>query len=217
MSLARSTLPDATERVKRDCRSLREKQFGGAQFKRFGHASSPTERHDVQVIPMATEHDPEQGQAGVLNERDPRLCTFVKPDGSLCKGWKAKGTALCAGHLGLGMAADPAAYSKEAAHRSAEVRQEAAQVRKRRAVDVYREAAEQHAEEFVRVRVAIVRDRRASAGDRLKAMEQLEARALGRPTERIETETVRSEAQQELDNMTPEQRIALLRRMNAAS
>jgi hypothetical protein len=47
-------------------------------------------------------------------------------------------------------------------------------------------------------------------------MEQLEARALGKPTERVETTAEVSETQQWLKAMTPEQRIQLLRRMNGA-
>jgi hypothetical protein len=39
---------------------------------------------------------------------------------------------------------------------------------------------------------------RAPTGDRLRAMEQLEWRALGRPTERIETDTGETPAQRML-------------------
>jgi hypothetical protein len=44
-----------------------------------------------------------------------------------------------------------------------------------------------HAEEFVAVRLAIINATTASAGDRLRAMEQLESRALGKPKETVET------------------------------
>jgi hypothetical protein len=52
----------------------------------------------------------------------------------------------------------------------------------------------------------------APAGDRLRAMEQLESRALGKPTERIETETGETPAQRMLRQMSVEQLEALVQR-----
>jgi hypothetical protein len=62
-------------------------------------------------------------------------------------------------------------------------------------------------EAFVAARLAIVNDPKASAADRLKAMEQLENRALGRAKE-----TVEHAGPSELDRilaMSPEEREAL--------
>jgi len=56
----------------------------------------------------------------------------------------------------------------------------------RRRSPIEGEAVEEHAEAFVQARLSIINDSAASAGDRLRAMEQLESRALGRPKETVE-------------------------------
>jgi hypothetical protein len=44
---------------------------------------------------------------------DDRHCTFVKADGSRCRGWATKdGSGLCSGHAGKGLAANPQAASR---------------------------------------------------------------------------------------------------------
>jgi hypothetical protein len=48
------------------------------------------------------------------------------------------------------------------------------------------EAVEEHAQSFVDARLQIINGSTAPAGDRLRAMEQLESRALGKPKETIE-------------------------------
>jgi len=134
-----------------------------------------------------------------------RHCEHVRTDGSRCKGWKVKGQSLCAGHLGKGVASDPATYGKRGASVSADIRHDRAEKAKKRPVDVYRDAMNEHAELFVRERIAIVKDRSQPAADRLRAMEQLENRALGRPTERVETvsnpvdEALEQWSQEEID------------------
>jgi hypothetical protein len=60
--------------------------------------------------------------------------------------------------------------------------------------------------------VAIINDSTAPSGDRLRAMEQLESRALGKPTERIETDTSETPAQRMLKQLTVEQLEALVQR-----
>lgn len=70
---------------------------------------------------------------------------------------------------------------------------------------------ESAAQEFVDIRLAIARDTGASDGDRLRAMEQLETRAMGRPTEHIEVETKVPQSEAELAAMTVEERAAFIR------
>ena len=49
-------------------------------------------------------------------------------------------------------------------------------------------------------------------GDRLRAMEQLESRALGKPKESVTLDTEQSETERALRALTPEQRLELWRR-----
>jgi hypothetical protein len=136
------------------------------------------------------------------------LCAATKRDGSPCRAFAMAESGLCAGHAGKGLAANPVA----AAHQSAINRQEQAEARKKRAIDVYREAVEEHAQSFVDARLQIINDRAAPAGDRLRAMEQLESRALGKPKESVTVDTEESETERALRALTPEQRLELWRR-----
>jgi hypothetical protein len=72
----------------------------------------------------------------------------------------------------------------------------------------------EHAEAFVGTRLSIIKDPKAAASDRLRAMEQLESRALGKPKEKVAHEAEEPEVLQELREMTPEQRRLLLRQWN---
>jgi len=117
---------------------------------------------------------------------------------------------LCAGHAGKGLAANPVA----AAHQSAINRQTQAEVRKKRAIDVYRDAVEELAQAFVDARLSIINDPRAPSGDRLRAMEQLESRALGRPKETVEHQGEENPLRDELLRISQEERRAWLRRLN---
>jgi hypothetical protein len=157
--------------------------------------------------------DLQEASAGVNGQRSPsvhpRSCEHVGADGSRCRGWKVKGERLCAGHLGRGVAANPAAYARGAAARSAEIRHGKAEARKRRALDVYRDAVEENAQSFVDARLQIINDQAAPAGDRLRAMEQLESRALGKPKESVTVDTEESETERALKALTPEERLAL--------
>jgi hypothetical protein len=146
-----------------------------------------------------------KGEEGT--ERDPRKCEGERKDGSPCPSWKVRGKSLCSGHLGLGIAASPEA-ARAAQRQSVDVRQEQASAAKRRAVDVFREAVEVHAEAFVAAKVAIALDQNAPAGDRLRAMEQLESRALGKPKETVEHQDGKSAVDQALDAMTDDELVA---------
>ena len=136
------------------------------------------------------------------------LCAATKRDGAPCRAFAMAESGLCAGHAGKGLAANPVA----AAYQSAISRQTQAEVRKKRAIDVYREAVEAHAQSFVDARLQIIDDRAAPAGDRLRAMEQLESRALGKPKESVTVDTEESETERALRALTPEQRLELWRR-----
>jgi hypothetical protein len=65
------------------------------------------------------------------------------------------------------------------------------------------------AEEFVAAKIAIAMDTTAPAGDRLRAMEQLESRALGKPKETVEHQDGKSDADDLLDRMSTEELEAL--------
>jgi len=82
------------------------------------------------------------------------LCAATKRDGTRCRAFAMMESDLCAGHAGKGLAGNPVA----AAHQSAISRQTQAEVRKRRAIDVYREAVEEHAQSFVDARLQIISD-----------------------------------------------------------
>ena len=62
---------------------------------------------------------------------------------------------------------------------------------------------------FVDARLSIINDPTAPAGDRLRAMEQLESRALGKPKESVTVDTEESETERALKALTPEERLAL--------
>ena len=138
------------------------------------------------------------------------LCTASKRDGTPCRAFAMTESHLCAGHAGKGLAANPVA----AAHQSAINRQTQAEVRKKRAIDVYRDAVEELAQAFVDARLSIINDPRAPSGDRLRAMEQLESRALGRPKETVEHQGEENPLRDELLRISQEERRAWLRRLN---
>jgi hypothetical protein len=55
------------------------------------------------------------------------------------------------------------------------------------------------------VLLSIINDSSAPAGDRLRAMDQLESRALGKPKETVEHQDGKSEAERMLDRMSTEE------------
>ena len=59
-----------------------------------------------------------------------------------------------------------------------------------------------------------INDPTAPASDRLRAMEQLESRAIGKPKETVEQVNEEPEATQWLRQMTAEERRALMRRLH---
>ena len=107
------------------------------------------------------------------------------------------------------MAADPSGYARKGQERSVEVRQEAAKTAKQRAIDLVRENYERDAERFYTARRKIALDETAPAGDRLRAIEQIESRALGKPKESLTVETEETEAERALKALSPEERLAL--------
>jgi hypothetical protein len=63
--------------------------------------------------------------------------------------------------------------------------------------------------------LSIITDPTAPSGDRLRAMEQLESRALGKPKETVEQVGEENPLREDLRRMDPEQRRAWLRDLNA--
>jgi hypothetical protein len=90
-----------------------------------------------------------------------------------------------------------------------------ARVAKRRPIDVVREGLEADAEAFYRVRREIALDSSAPTGDRLRAIEQLENRGMGKPKETVEHQGEDNPLRDELLQIPPEERRAWLRDLNA--
>jgi hypothetical protein len=72
---------------------------------------------------------------------------------------------------------------------------------------------EELAQSFVDARLSIIKDPKASSGDRLRAMEQLESRALGRPKETVEHQRDgETPIQRRLNQMSTEDLEAIVQR-----
>lgn len=99
------------------------------------------------------------------------------------------GSQLCSGHAGRGVAASPEA-ARAAQRRASSNRRKQADAAKKSAQELYREALQANAAAFADARVKCALDETVSWPERLKAMEALENRALGRPTEHVQTEDV---------------------------
>jgi hypothetical protein len=89
---------------------------------------------------------------------------------------------------------------------------EKARVAKKWAIDVYRDAIEEHARSFVDARLQIINDATAPSSDRLRAMEQLESRALGKPKETVLQEQDEPEAMKILRELSDEELEAAIQR-----
>ena len=74
---------------------------------------------------------------------------------------------------------------------------------------------EERAQSFVDARLSIINDPTAPSGDRLRAMEQLESRALGRPKETVEHQGEDDPLRAELLKIPQEERRAWLRDLNS--
>lgn len=107
-------------------------------------------------------------------------CTALKADGNRCKAYAVKEQTKCAGHLGLGIAADPKTYGSMGAAASLDTRQEQAAARKRSAKDWISHELEHRGREIVAAAAdaAIDGDWRAGAW--------LFDREYGKPAERID-------------------------------
>jgi hypothetical protein len=66
-------------------------------------------------------------------------------------------------------------------------------------------SAREYAQSFVDARLQIINDPAAPSGDRLRAMEQLESRALGKPKETVEQVAEEPEAMKALRGMSTEE------------
>jgi len=73
-------------------------------------------------------------------------------------------------------------------------------------------AVEANADAFVNVRLSIINDPKAPPGDRLRAMEQLESRALGKPKETVVNEVEEPEARRLIRELSDEDLEAAIQR-----
>lgn len=106
-------------------------------------------------------------------------CSALNKAGEPCKAPRANGTELCAGHLGLGIAANPAAYAKAGNNASAASRQARAEARQQGFTDVL--AAQLHKE-----REALAAQWIAEGKRDWRATEGALTRLFGKPKETVE-------------------------------
>lgn len=123
-------------------------------------------------------------------------CTSTKKNGERCGAWAVRGTDMCAGHLRLGIAEDPAGYGDK----GRATRQRQAKERKKSLLDHMQAEVERRSEDIVGALLRAGLDR-----GEWRALVALLERVYGRPTERVETST----ADVDLDQLTPEQRAQL--------
>jgi hypothetical protein len=134
-------------------------------------------------------------------------CEATKKNGEQCKGPAVKGQTQCAGHLGLGLAADPAGHAKRGAKRRHEVVAARAEARKRTAQDWLALELEANARTIVAAAVSAAQD-----GD-WRAGAWLYERVYGKPQERLEVGQPGSVA--EIAALSPDERKALRARLVA--
>lgn len=109
-------------------------------------------------------------------------CTGTRKDGERCGAHALTDQELCAGHAGLGIAADPRAYAQAAAEASGRARSERAVQRRETLLERIGRQTEERAAEIVAAYFA--------AGERgdWRALEALVTRVHGKPVERVEVE-----------------------------
>ena len=154
----------------------------------------------------------EDGEYEVIEPASERHCAFLKDNGERCKAYRVRGERLCAGHLGLGVAAG-GDIARAAQREGAARRSELVAERKRTPQEAMRAVLAERAEDFARVRVEIALDPKTSASDRLAAIRDLESRVLGKPTERVEHSVEVPGSIQRLREMSAEERDALWRQL----
>lgn len=144
-------------------------------------------------------------------------CQAKRRDGQPCGARAVRGERLCAGHLGLGLAADPRAASRRGAARSAEVRAERVEARKRGIKQVLAEAVErEYLDDIVNAYGRGLRDPDAAVA--VRSAEALLSRVHGKPKETIEQisdplEHDRLRYRAYLESLTKEQRTELWERI----
>jgi hypothetical protein len=139
-------------------------------------------------------------------------CAAVKADGTPCRAFALRDGDLCAGHAGIGLAANPREAGLKGCARSAEVRAERAEIRKRGVRQVLAEAVE---EEFL---PAIKRayGRGLESDDpsiAVRSAEALLSRVYGKPKETIVDNREVPADFQAVRDMTSEQREKLYVRL----
>ena len=146
---------------------------------------------------------------------DARRCQGEGRDGERCKAYAVRGQSLCAGHAGLGIAADPAAAqaaSVRVRKEQAEDRQHVAEKAQRTVKQALAGLAEELVEELKGAYRAALRSGSADDLRRAQAAEYLLSRVYGKPAQptRDETPTVAT-ALAELDDLSLEELGALAR------
>jgi len=112
-------------------------------------------------------------------------CEGIKKNGERCGARAVHGERLCAGHLGLGLAADPKAASRRGAARSAQVRAERVEARKRGIKQALADAVEQeYLDDILDAYGRGLRDPDAAVA--VRSAEALLSRVHGKPKETIE-------------------------------
>ena len=108
--------------------------------------------------------------------------SISRKTGELCRAYPVGGKTRCAGHLGLGIAADPKRYSIQASRRSAAVRHERAERRKEGSLALAQRLVEERAAEILGAYMTAIQQ-----GDWRASASSLE-RVYGKPRERVEVE-----------------------------
>ena len=164
--------------------------------------SNQPEPAEQNPSPLAT-----QGEEEAWDER---RCGRGKADGTRCKAFKVKGEDACAGHLGLGIGKDPAAYAREAASASAQARSDRAEERKKRVKDRLADAVEGDLADAIiaAYRKGLESDDPATA---MRAAEGILSRVYGKPKEIVEQTVTKPEEIARLDQLSDEELWALFR------
>lgn len=109
-------------------------------------------------------------------------CSETKKSGEPCGAWAVNGGTLCAGHAGLGIAADPHAYASDGARAKAANARDRAALRKETLLERLARLLEEQAGEIV------AEYRAAGKSGDWRATEALITRVHGKPVERVQVE-----------------------------
>lgn len=139
-------------------------------------------------------------------------CGATKADGSPCRAFALRGRDICAGHAGLGLAANPGEAGRVGAAKSAEVRAERAEIRKRGIKQALADAVEkEYLDDILAAYGRGLTDPDAAVA--VRSAEAILSRVYGKPKELIET-LERPAELAAVAEMTREERDSLWRRLH---